>query len=509
MNLYASGAGNDAEAAFEINQTTGQLTQLPAPFNCLTLATSGCGVNDATGLKGARRVVVSPDGRNVYVAGQGSGSIAVLARNPVPPRATITAGDEASWDSNDPAGSVSATVTVTAVSCSANPAGAIAGQQEGIHLVGTLTHNGATSLPRESLEILSYCNGKTPTYGTEVEINEPASDSDSFAPTGLSVSAGDPLEMSITVNQSLQITDVNTGQSKSFSGPAFTAVNGFDVGMGAITSNGHGAPLISGSEPDASPFAVLPGPVPASPVVFANTIVGDPPLASAPALYQEHWIGTGNSTIATPSAITNGGNFAGDIASVAPPKTGSKADVALVKGTVLIKLPGTHKFVPLSSIKQIPNGTIINATHGSVQITIEEPNGTIETGVYFGGEFQLVLTRAGAAIAKLVGGSFKGCPKPAPKKPTKHKKKKKAPDAGAASFSRHHPVRHLWSNAHGSFSTQGKYGSAAVRGTEWLTQDQCNGTFFKVTRDEITVKSFKLHNQKTIVKQGHSFLSPA
>ena len=133
--------------------------------------------------------------------------------------------------------------------------------------------------------------------------------------------------------------------------------------------------------------------------------------------------------------------------------------------------------------------------------------------MFFGGEFQLEQARSGQTTAVLAGSSFKGCPAPAPKKKTKPKKKKqhkgKAPDASAASFSRHHPVRHLWSNAHGSFSTKGKYGAAAVRGTEWLTQDQCDGTFFKVTRDEITVTSFKLHNHKTIVKQGHSFLSPS
>jgi hypothetical protein len=166
--------------------------------------------------------------------------------------------------------------------------------------------------------------------------------------------------------------------------------------------------------------------------------------------------------------------------------------------------------VPLTSIKKLPNGTLINATNGKVQITVALPNGQTQTGVFFGGEFQLEQARSGQTTAVLAGGSFKGCPAPAPKKTKpKKKRKKKAIDASAASFSKHHPVRHLWSNAHGSFTTKGKYGAAAVRGTEWLTQDQCDGTFFRVTRDEITVTSFKLNNHKTIVKQGHSFLSPS
>ena len=81
-NLYASGPGAAAEASFARNPTTGLLTQLPAPFDCMTDTGSGCGQVDATGLGGARRVAVAPDGRTVYVAGQGSSALAVLRRSP-------------------------------------------------------------------------------------------------------------------------------------------------------------------------------------------------------------------------------------------------------------------------------------------------------------------------------------------------------------------------------------------------------------------------------------------
>ncbi len=511
-NLYASGAGDNAEAAFAINNTNGLLTQLPASFNCITSNSSGCGFNDATGVAGARRVVVSPDGKNVYVADQGGDGVVEFARRPIATRASATTGTEASWDSNDPASSISATITVPAVNCASNPSGTVAGQQEGARLIGSVSSGQHTSFPSEAAEVLTYCNGKTATYATEFVVNDVSTDTETYEPAGLPVSPGDPIDLSLSASLSgaaLQMTDVNTGVTKSVGGPGFEAVNGFDIGTAAIPSNGHGAPLVSGSEPDATQVAVLPGPVQALPTVFANATVGDPPLSSAPGLYEIRWT-SGGATVASPGAIASGGDFTGDITSVPAPATAKSADVAPVSGKVLVKLPGTHKFVLLTSIKKLPNGTLINATSGKVQITVALPNGQTQTGVFFGGEFQLEQVRSGQTTAVLAGGSFKGCPKPAPAKKTKPKKKKrKAPDAGAASFSRHHPVRHLWSNAHGSFSTQGKYGAAAVRGTEWLTQDQCNGTFFKVTRDEITVTSFKLNNHKTTVKQGHSFLSPA
>jgi DNA-binding beta-propeller fold protein YncE len=512
-NLYASGAGDSAEASFAVNAATGALTQLASPYNCITTNSSGCGANDATGLDGARRLVVSPDGKDVYVAGQDDSAVVELARTPQPakptsppPRPTTTTGTEASWDSTDTASSASATVTVTAVNCSANRAGTIAGQQEGVRLFGTVTEGTNTYYPYAGIELLAYCDGKSAKYTSEFVINDQGSDTMTFKPTGLTVSPGDPLEMSVASGQDLKVTDVNTGHTASASGAAFSAVNGFDVGLGAITSNGHGAPLLSGSESDAAPFATLPGPVASSPTVFSDVDVDGAPLSRAPGLYEVHWVNSSKSTVASPSEIAGTNSFSGDVASVPTPATAKSADVAPVSGKVLIKLPGTHKFVPLTSVKKIPDGTLINATNGSVQITVELPNGTTQTGVFFDGEFLLQQAKNGQTTAALAGGNFKVCPKPPAKK---KKKKKHGPLAQTARASKKHPVRRLWSNAHGTFSTKGRYGSAAVRGTEWLTQDQCDGTYIKVTRDEVQVTSFDLHNHKTLVKQGHSFLAPA
>ena len=146
-----------------------------------------------------------------------------------------------------------------------------------------------------------------------------------------------------------------------------------------------------------------------------------------------------------------------------------------------------------------------------------DAGGGTETGTFFDGEFILRQTRSGQLIAVLTGGSFAACsanPKKTkktkkPKEPKKTETSKKPARIAGASKRPPKKIRSLWANVHGNFSTQGAYGSAAVSGTEWLTEDRCDGTYFRVTRHKIIVTSFKLHNHETIVSQGHSYLAPA
>jgi ferric-dicitrate binding protein FerR (iron transport regulator) len=64
------------------------------------------------------------------------------------------------------------------------------------------------------------------------------------------------------------------------------------------------------------------------------------------------------------------------------------------------------------------------------------------------------------------------------------------------------------SDNHGSFRTKGRYSAATVRGTQWVTQDRCDGTLTKVNRGRVNVQDF--HTRKTItLHAGQSFLAKA
>ena len=188
------------------------------------------------------------------------------------------------------------------------------------------------------------------------------------------------------------------------------------------------------------------------------------------------------------------------ISGVPAPVLAVSGNAALVSGTVLVRLPGTTAFVALSSLRQIPFGTLINATHGRVIVTTAGPRGGTQTGEFFAGEFVLRQGRNGLVVAELAGGDFAVCPTA--------RERGHAASARAASGSGKHVVRKLWSDAHGSFSTKGNYAAGAVAGTEWLTEDLCDGTSIRVTRDKVAVTNLVTHRH-LLVRVGHSYLAKA
>ena len=68
-------------------------------------------------------------------------------------------------------------------------------------------------------------------------------------------------------------------------------------------------------------------------------------------------------------------------------------------------------------------------------------------------------------------------------------------------------VRRLWGNGNGNFRTRGRYATATVRGTTWLTEDRCDGTFVQVRKGTVQVLDVRRHQQIS-VRAGKSQLVP-
>jgi 6-phosphogluconolactonase (cycloisomerase 2 family) len=78
-NLYVAGRLDDAIAVFARNPATGGLKQLAGTAGCLARTLATCAVVPA--LDRPSELVVSPDGRNVYVPSQDSSTLTVWARS--------------------------------------------------------------------------------------------------------------------------------------------------------------------------------------------------------------------------------------------------------------------------------------------------------------------------------------------------------------------------------------------------------------------------------------------
>jgi hypothetical protein len=439
--------------------------------------------------------------------------IAVLAPSALGSRPVAHTGG-ATWSSTSPANSISTTVYVSAIDCSGVGSNAYAGQQSGVELFGSDTSNGTPVYPFDFAGFYSYCHGGTANYSPEFITADRTTGLLTFRPGDLAIAPGDPLQVSIATGGSqitLTITDLNTHQSDTATGPKLGPSTGWTAGT--MPMFGGGAPYINSSvllvdnyTPSDGP-TTIDGPVPFAPVVFQaltvdGSVVGGPGGNSG-----SKWVGPTGDTAADASDPSLG-DFITTRVKLKPPILGTNADITPVSGYTLIRIPGTNRFEKLIAGEQIPNGSEINADHGSIQITLSLPNGKSETGVFYDGRFFLHQNKKnGDVTATLSGGSFASCKKPSKKG---HSDGRLASVAKAKTKSKSKKkVRSLWANAHGNFTTKGSGGAAAVLGTKWYTEDRCDGTFFKVTRDKIKVTVYYPHRHTVIVKQGHSFLAPA
>jgi alpha-tubulin suppressor-like RCC1 family protein len=160
---------------------------------------------------------------------------------------------------------------------------------------------------------------------------------------------------------------------------------------------------------------------------------------------------------------------------VEPPVLGQSTTLQSVSGTVRVRRPGAKGFVPLGAAGTLPLGTLVDTTRGKVRLTAAQDRaGRTQAGLFDGGQFRTSQTGAGLTVLTLSVAL--------------------APCRGASSAAgKKKSKRHVWGEAKGSFRTAGRYASATVQGTKWLTEDSCAGTLVRVVRGTVKVQDFVRH----------------
>jgi uncharacterized repeat protein (TIGR01451 family) len=266
---------------------------------------------------------------------------------------------------------------------------------------------------------------------------------------------------------------------------------------------------------------------------YGNLAVGQQAHTTAIATVTQAGPATATASVSAsepdPSSANNSTSATVDVtaagfgpASQPTPIFGQSAGGEVVSGFVCVQLPNTTECVDLATLEAIPVGSTIDATNGRARIRVAAADGTIQTVDVYEGKAVLIQTtvaaRSTAALGgaasvtefRLTGGDFSSCTaKPAAvKKKAKSKAKKKRKPAGVEQEQAkpRKPVRRLWGNGSGDFRTRGRYASATVRGTVWLTEDYCNGTLIRVRQGTLTVRDL-VKNTAVTVTAGKSYFA--
>jgi hypothetical protein len=203
----------------------------------------------------------------------------------------------------------------------------------------------------------------------------------------------------------------------------------------------------------------------------------------------------------------SGGSNTGPGSSTLPPASvpvlGKSVTLGGIAGTPRVRVPGSRRFVPLSADSTVPVGAVIDATRATVALTsVRDGSGQTQTGTFWGGVFKVKQSKRDAVTELVLAGRSKGnC--------GRARRAARTDVSASRSRSRRRWSRRLWGRDRGGrFRTRGRHGSATVRGTRWLTEDRCRGTYFKVTDGAIDVRDKR--RRKTVrVERGESYLAKA
>jgi hypothetical protein len=158
-------------------------------------------------------------------------------------------------------------------------------------------------------------------------------------------------------------------------------------------------------------------------------------------------------------------------------EAGAIVELEPVEGQVLVREPGEQTFVTLEGADQMPVGTQVDASRGTVRLTSAREDGGTQSGEFSRGEFEVEQPEGEDIVTlSLRGGDFGPCK-------TTAARLDESTVGGPE-------IRHLFADAEGDFRTKGRFAAATIRGTKWKTVDACFGTLTDVATGEVTVTDF-------------------
>jgi hypothetical protein len=175
------------------------------------------------------------------------------------------------------------------------------------------------------------------------------------------------------------------------------------------------------------------------------------------------------------------GGCGGDGDGSSGPVAGETIELEIVDGQVRIREPGEETFATLEEATEVPVGTVVDASKGTVRMT-SAANGGTQSGEFSQGGFQVEQKpRSSQVTLVLRGGDFSECR-------TKAARRDRSTVGGPE-------IRRLFVDAEGKFRTVGRFAAASIRGTRFTAVDACFGTLTDVEEGEVAVTDVIAHRE--------------
>jgi hypothetical protein len=219
----------------------------------------------------------------------------------------------------------------------------------------------------------------------------------------------------------------------------------------------------------------------------------------------------GASSLDTPSSLTtaaagslliaDSGNARvrrlSELGPLPPPEAHRTIAISPFGGSVRVRPRAAGAFIGLEEADLAPNESVVDATTGTVDLTVRPQDpGADATARVSGGRFLLVQPIADTAVADLRLNGPLAC---------------STVSSGAgqrATAKRKKPSRRVRIKVRGRYRTSGRYAVAIANGTAWTITDRCDRTIIRVTEGTVTVRDLRL-GRNVRVKAGTTYVALA
>ena len=188
---------------------------------------------------------------------------------------------------------------------------------------------------------------------------------------------------------------------------------------------------------------------------------------------------------------------------VRSPVFAKSVNVAVVTGRITISVPGS-RFVPLTGVRQIPVGSAVNASGGTVRLTSATPTGALQSGDFDGGAFRVNQARSegGLTDLNLLRKAATCQPRAAAGTSARARASSTVVRLLRGSVGRS-STSSISRRVGGKFRTRTPGVAGTVRGTIWTTRDLCDRAEVNVERGVVEVTDLTVRRRRTVNVNAH------